>query len=232
MELLEGRTLRQLLCDRPFTIKEAIACAIQITEVLQKTHGKGVVHCDITPANLFITEEGRIKLLDFGIAQPIRDVCARKSSTVHARSTRSTLTGTVRYMSPEQALGREVDARSDIFSAGIVLYEMLTGRLPFNGADVLETIHQVIHHEPAAVRSINSSIPVAVEKIVHKCLEKIPERRYPSAAELQKDLMRVIGDHDAPSSLAEAAQRPAETHELTDPSLSETVPDWMTHIAK
>jgi len=240
MELLEGRTLRQRLSDRRLTTREAVACGIQIADALIQAHAQGIVHCDITPANLFITLEGRIKLLDFGIAQLIREICPKKSSTVHAKSTRSTLTGTVRYMSPEQALGREVDARSDIFSVGVVLYEMLTDRLPFNGADFLETIHQVIHREPAAVRSINSSIPVAVEKVVSKCLEKRPERRYRSAAELQKDLIEVIEDHFAlgrpvpPATRVHQARdsEQANTQEQAGSPLAETLPDWATHIAE
>ena len=246
MELLEGRTLRQQLCDRRLTIEEAIACGIQIAEVLGTAHAQGIVHCDITPANLFITEEGRIKLLDFGIAQFVRASCPEESSTVHAKATHSTLTGTVRYMSPEQARGRDVDARSDIFSVGVVLYEMLAGQLPFMGADFRETIHQVIYREPEAVRNINPSIPVDIEMVVSKCLEKRPERRYSTAAELQKDLMQgvmpskaVIENHGAPSALAHpSAHVPqlmdsaAETQEQTSPSLMETLPDWMTHIAK
>src|SRR5262245_30184834 len=191
MEFLEGSTLRELLRNGRFRSEEAIAFGIQIADALAKAHAKGIVHCDITPANLFVTEEGRIKLLDFGIAQLMQDRTIEPSA-VDVEAARPTLTGTVRYMSPEQALGRNMDARSDIFSFGVVLYEMLTGRLPFMGADFPETIEEIVNAEPAPVRTVNPIICAAVEKIVSRCLEKSPERRYQSAGELQKELMQAV----------------------------------------
>ncbi len=240
MEFLEGRTLRQHLCNHRLTIEEAIVCGIQVAEALGIAHAKGIVHCDITPANLFITEEGRIKLLDFGIAQLMRADCAGESSTLGGPATRSVLTGTVRYMSPEQAMGRDVDARSDIFSVGVVLYEMLTGRLPFIGANFFETMNQVINAKPEVVRSINPNMPAAIESVVNKCLEKRPERRYQTAAELQKDLTqaivasRVVVEHRvAPRPLARVPQPGHSELEIQDQassSLTETLPDWTTQI--
>ena len=240
MEFLEGRTLRQHLCNHRLTIEEAIVCGIQVAEALGIAHAKGIVHCDITPANLFITEEGRIKLLDFGIAQLMRANCTGESSTLGGKATRSALTGTVRYMSPEQALGRDVDARSDIFSVGVVLYEMLTGRLPFIGANFVDTINQVINAEAEIVRSINPNIPVAIESVVNKCLEKRPERRYPTAAELQKDLTqaivvsRVVVEHSVALRPLARVPQPVdsaiEIQEQTSSSLTETLPDWTTRI--
>jgi serine/threonine protein kinase len=232
------------LCSHRLTIEKAIVCGIQIADALGIAHAKGIVHCDITPANLFITEEGRIKLLDFGIAQLMRADCAGQSSAAGVTATRLILTGTARYMSPEQALGRDVDARSDIFSVGVVLYEMLTGRLPFVGANFVETINQVINAEPEVVRSVNPDIPLAVEKLVNKCLEKRPERRYQTAAELQKDLWQVImssrmvvehnvGPHTLVQQLTRTPQRVDPSigiQEQASSSLTETLPDWTTRI--
>src|SRR5262249_53588241 len=126
MEYLEGETLRDKLRTRGLTMKEAVGYGVHIADVVSQTHRVGIVHRDISPTNLFITIDGRVKLLDFGIAKLLS-----RDSTVRGKSNRLTLTGTVHYMSPEQALIRDVDARSDIFSMGVVLYEMLTGRRPF-----------------------------------------------------------------------------------------------------
>jgi len=181
MEFIEGQTLRKKLSERRLALRETLAYGVQIADVLGNTHAGGIVHCDINPSNLFITRDDRIKLLDFGIAR----------SLAAAPVTAPALTGTVSYMSPEQAQLRTVDARSDIFSVGIVLYEMLTCRRPFHGANVCETIQQIISAEPRAIRTINPDIPVALEKVVNRCLRKSAEERYRTAEELRLGLLKV-----------------------------------------
>ena len=189
MEFLEGGTLRTQIRNRRFTIQEVIAAGIQITDALGKAHSHGVVHRDINPANLFVTLEGRIKLLDFGIAKLIRSRYRLASSITNGTPVGSSLTGTVRYMSPDQALGWEVDGPSDIFSVGVVLYEMLTGRPPVSGRDVAESIYQIVHKSPAFVRTLNPMVPDAIERVVTRCLEKCTALRYQTAADLQRDLL-------------------------------------------
>lgn len=181
MEFMEGQTLREMLSEQRPMLHETLAYAVQIADALGNAHARGIVHCDINPSNLFITRDDRVKLLDFGIAK------FQSASPVTA----PILTGTVSYMSPEQARLRTVDARSDIFSVGIVLYEMLTCRRPFRGANVRDTIQQIVSAEPAAMRTINPDISVALEKAVNKCLRKSAEERYQTAAELRLALLKV-----------------------------------------
>ena len=181
MEFIEGQTLREKLSEGPQTLLKTLRYGVQIAEALGNAHARGIVHCDINPSNLFITRDDRVKLLDFGIARFL------SASRVTAR----TLTGTVSYMSPEQARLRTVDARSDIFSVGIVLYEMLTCRRPFRGANVRDTIQQVIFKDPCALRAINPKIPVAVENAVNRCLRKSAQDRYQTVEELRLELLKV-----------------------------------------
>lgn len=185
MEYLEGETLRNKSRKRGLTMKEAVACGILIADALAPAHAVGIVHRDVTPANLFITLDRRIKLLDFGIA---KFVPADLGTLQRSKTNRLTLTGTVHYMSPEQALCREVDARSDIFSVGVVLYEMLAGRRPFNGPDITSTINCIIKAVPEPLGSVAPNVPAAIQAVVNRCLEKCPEQRYQSAEELRDDL--------------------------------------------
>src|SRR5262249_6883410 len=139
----------------------AVGYGVHIADVVSQTHRVGIVHRDISPTNLFITIDGRVKLLDFGIAKLLS-----RDSTVRGKSNRLTLTGTVHYMSPEQALIRDVDARSDIFSMGVVLYEMLTGRRPFTGSTLSEIIQQITRLTPQPVGKLVPNIPSSIEQVV------------------------------------------------------------------
>jgi serine/threonine-protein kinase len=193
MELLEGETLKQRVSAKPLKVNEIMDLAIPVALALEAAHTKGIVHRDIKPANIFITQEGQAKILDFGLAKVAR---AGGPSSVTDVSTESltapgVVAGTVQYMSPEQALGEPVDARTDLFSFGSVLFEMATGRVPFPGSTLGETIAHILHRQPEAMARFNSEVPAELERITLKCLEKKPEERYPSAKELRVDLQRL-----------------------------------------
>jgi TolB-like protein/Tfp pilus assembly protein PilF/predicted Ser/Thr protein kinase len=193
MELLEGETLEQRVSARPLKVNEIVELATSIALALEAAHAKGIVHRDIKPANIFVTQEGGVKILDFGLAKVAR---AGGLSTVGGRSTESltapgVVAGTVQYMSPEQALGEAVDARTDLFSFGSVLYEMATGRVPFGGSTLGETLAHILHSEPETMGRYNSEIPAELERITGKCLEKKRQERYQTAKELRVDLQRL-----------------------------------------
>ena len=193
MELLEGETLEQRVSARPLKVDEILELAISIAMALEAAHAKGIVHRDIKPANIFVTQEGGVKILDFGLAKVAR---AGGLSTVGGMSTGSltapgVVAGTVQYMSPEQALGEPVDARTDLFSFGSALYEMATGRVPFAGSTLGETLAHILHSEPEAMGHFNSEVPAELERITGKCLEKKRQERYQTAKELRIDLQRL-----------------------------------------
>jgi TolB-like protein/Tfp pilus assembly protein PilF len=199
MELLEGETLEQRVSVKPLKVNEILELAIPIALALEAAHTKGIVHRDIKPANIFVTQEGGVKILDFGLAKVAR---AGGLSTVGGMSTESltapgVVAGTVQYMSPEQALGEPVDARTDLFSFGSVLFEMATGRVPFAGSTLGETIAHILHSQPEAMARLNSEVPAELERITLKCLEKKPQERYQSAKELRVDLQRLKREADS-----------------------------------
>jgi len=198
MEYIEGETLEARLtadpakADRPMELPEVISIAAQVADALDAAHAKNVVHRDIKPANLMIGARGHVTVLDFGLAKlmPSGENQAASSSQIATQFLTSggVVLGTVSYMSPEQALGREVDHRTDIFSLGVVLYRMATGRLPFTGATSQETLARILQAQPEAMLRLNYELPEEFERITRKCLEKDRERRYQSARELLVDL--------------------------------------------
>src|SRR5207245_8195487 len=159
--------------------------ALQIGPAREEAHRKGIIHRDIKPENIMLTPRGELKVLDFGLAKVIRESKLGDSveKTRRMITRPGTVMGTVHYMSPEQALGREVDFRSDIFSLGVVMYEMATGRLPFSAATSAETIDLIVHSEPLAVSRFNYTVPAEVEYVIRKCLQKSPASRYQSTTE-------------------------------------------------
>jgi serine/threonine protein kinase len=179
MELLEGRTLQELLKNGALRFAKVIHIALQIAQALRVAHAKQVVHRDIKPANVFITQQGKIKLLDFGLATSVAITHADGHSIV----------GTAAYMSPEQAQGLEVDARTDLFSLGIILYEMATGRAPYTGRSVRDVLEHIVNCTPELPRRINPEVPFRLEKVICKALQKDVERRYQTASELLADLI-------------------------------------------
>ncbi len=195
MELLEGQTLKHKMGLRPLPLETLLDYATQIATGLEIAHKNGIVHRDIKPSNIFVTNRGEVKLADFGLAKRVipDSVPIDESPTISASITeRGAIVGTVAYMSPEQAQDKEIDARSDIFSFGIVLYEMATGKRAFPGESSATIIGEILHREPKPIRELNPEIPEELQRIVVKTLEKDREDRYQTAHELMVDLRRLM----------------------------------------
>ena len=199
MEFVEGEVLSARTGKGPLTAREAVETGIQVADALDEAHSRGIIHRDIKTANLMRTPRGLVKVLDFGLA---KFVSAHPSTDVTQvqMTMAGVVVGTVSYMSPEQALGKIVDHRADLFSLGVVLYELLTGRVPFEGSSPTEIIDRILHFEPAPVSRFSSSIPPALDDVILRALEKAPEFRYQSAKEMYADLKSV-------AALLEAAPR-------------------------
>ena len=209
MELLEGESLRARLDAGPIPVRKAIDYAAQVAHGLAAAHEKGIVHRDLKPENLFLTKDGRVKVLDFGLAKLTRPEvlppAGEKPISIAATETGAIL-GTVGYMAPEQVLGKPADARSDLFALGTILYELQTGKRAFHGASYVETLHAILNDEPASLAASGREIPPGLEPIVRHCLEKNPDERFQSARDLAFALEGLTG-----SASATSTQRPAQS---------------------
>ena len=183
-ELLDGTTLREPIQRGPLPHRKAVEYARAIAQGLAAAHAKGIVHRDLKPDNVMITTDGRVKILDFGLAKLHEPTPAPESETVTHLTQTGKVLGTVSYMSPEQVRGRTVDHRSDLFSLGVVLYEMLSGARPFRGDTAPDTQSAILNIEPPDLQVGERAIPPGLERVVRRCLEKLPEQRFQSASDL------------------------------------------------
>jgi eukaryotic-like serine/threonine-protein kinase len=193
MEYIEGVSLRQYLAEHTLKLDEVLQIAVQIAEALDQARKKNIVHRDIKPANIMLTSSKQVKILDFGLSKQLHDANQQLSNAAtESRVTQEGVTvGTVAYMSPEQALGKEIDLRSDIFSFGIVLYEMLTGRLPFSGNSSAQLLNAIVNHEPTSIPRYNDNVPDVLLRVVNKMLRKDPDDRYQSVHDVWTDLRQI-----------------------------------------
>ena len=196
MEYVEGENLRELLSRGPIDVERIVDLGQQMASALEEAHSRGIVHRDIKSANAVVSPNGQVKLLDFGLARKTLDGAAALDSRIEteARTRAGLVVGTVPYMSPEQALGKEVDQRTDLFSLGVVLYELAVGRLPFVGDTATQTIDKICHEAPEPISTSRADVPAELERVVRKCLEKDRDCRYATARDLLVDLRNLQRD--------------------------------------
>jgi eukaryotic-like serine/threonine-protein kinase len=194
MEKLEGQSIKQMIHGKPMETDEILEIGVQVAEALAASHAKGIIHRDIKPANIFLTNSGQAKVLDFGLAKLTTEAKLATSTDTGIEDSLTAvgvIPGTAVYMAPEQARSEPLDLRSDLFSLGVVLYEMSTGKKPFTGTNIVTTLDAVLHQKPVPPSSVNPAIPLELENIIGKAMEKDKAKRYQSAAEMKADLQHL-----------------------------------------
>jgi serine/threonine protein kinase/TolB-like protein len=197
MEKLDGESLKQRISGHALETEKVLDIGVQVADALVASHAKGIVHRDIKPANIFITPSGQVKVLDFGLAKLVHNPGEDDGGSDNSLTAVGVIPGTAVYMSPEQARSETIDARSDLFSFGVVMYEMATGKKPFTGNNSLVTLDAVLHSKPAPPHELNPKVPIELEGIIGKAMEKDRNHRYQSAAEMKSDLALLKREHES-----------------------------------
>lgn len=208
MELVEGKTLAQLLPTRGFALDKFFDIAIPLADAVAAAHGRGIVHRDLKPSNVMVTDDGRLKVLDFGLAKPtggLSGVDVGSDLATAAKTEQGVIVGTVSYMSPEQAQGLPVDARSDVFSLGIVIFEMLSGQLPFEGETTAGVLSSIVKDEPKAINELRSGVPRELSRLARRCLAKDPSRRLQTALDVRNEIEELKKELETGELAAKAA---------------------------
>src|ERR1019366_6712394 len=228
MEKLEGTSLKDLMRSRRMDVDEILDIGILVADALSASHAKGIIHRDIKPANIFVGKNGQTKILDFGLAKIVHDPNSSEAALEDSLTAMGVIPGTAVYMSPEQARGEELDGRSDLFSLGVVLYEMATGKKPFATGNVVTTLDAVLNQKPVSPLQLNPALPVDLEGIIGRAMEKERGHRYPDALAMKGDLQSLR--KDTASGLTKSGfRRPVLPYRIATTTFQATT-KWSTYI--